>query len=98
MSPLTGLAVPSSWPKLPNREQRMYHYPGFAPHQLLPPAQDPSVVCTRSLVLFDMPGQRNNSPFCTKGTVPGTGVVTARVMVDWEGPSEMAPPQISANL
>ncbi|XPS81261.1 hypothetical protein M3J09_013201 [Ascochyta lentis] len=34
-------------------------------------------------------------PFCVEGAAPGTRVVTARVIVDFEGPREIAPPQLS---
>lgn len=42
-----------------------------------------------------MPGQRNNSPFCVDGAVPGMSVVTALMMFDLVGPRETLPPQES---
>ena len=49
----------------------------------------------RSLVPFDMPGQRNNSPFCVDGAVPGMIVVTELMMCDIVGPKDTMPPHES---
>lgn len=92
--PFTTPATPSSCPKLPNNEARTHHSPFTAPHHELS-GQDSNVVWIKSPVPLDMPGQRKSIPFCGLGAVPGTSVVTAWTMLDFVGPRERAPPQVS---
>lgn len=92
--PLTGLAVPSSWPKDPNTLARTHHWPVVAPHQELS-GQLSKVVWIKSPVPLDIPGQRKSSPFWVEGAVPGMMVVTALMIVDLDGPNETLPPQLS---
>ena len=54
------------------------------------------VVYIRSLVLFDIPGQRKSSPVCTKGVGPGINVVTVEMIVDLDRPKERRYPSYHA--
>jgi hypothetical protein len=57
----------------------------------------PAFQCTLNQISRSIrhPGQRNSSPFCVNGAVPGIKVVTAWMMWEVVGPRERAPPQLS---
>lgn len=44
---------------------------------------------------LDIPGQRNSTPSWTGGASPGVKVVMAEIIVDFDGPRDSAPPQVS---